>query len=818
MPARPTSVTRLRAWLLAAIVLGGYAATATIVLAVLEGSPEGPWWGFAVPLVVYAILAVAKVRPFSISRGLVVTGVFCLTHCLLLAGTVVLAGVLAPDMDAPLRSVVLGVLILVCVPVVSAPLQAFVPQPSVPVRASKAAAAPPSPSPRTRETAPTWPVPRIPILPAAGSRAWPAPRPVQPESGVPASRPVVKPFSAAVPAPPKPYSSAPPPALPAAPPRPPASPPPPPPPAPPPPAAAPPSPLPAIATTPGEAMIRIPFARVADQFAAEVFTVPIEQVGAQLREIDVLLVPERLVHPQLLDGHVRVGWPQVAGQFPQRIMALSDDEVVQRLFGGALTLPLDDVVRQIPPSVFALAAPKVDASGLEDFPLPFQPDPTAAAPDTSAPLEERAPEPPQEAADPEPAYRLVPAADEETDDTSEPEASEVEETAEPEAPWAERDTAEEPEADDTTAEPARTAEAGQEWAPEPVAAAELEPVATTAEPEQAAEPETEWRPEVVSAAAPEPAQVAEVEPELETEWAPEVVLAAESETDEVTPEPVRRPGPMTSADPVMRNAPDAPERAPSEVPRADEARRMAVLLGPLLSPVTVENCQRAGASFLTLTPPALTGATVADVAARVLPFLTDPRLPEPAVQATVRGTAMTVIVTPLAGAPDMALAAATVPGAAIALLERLCLKEAAVPLVDARSLSRAPTALRGGELRETPPEPGVRAVADSLRSFGLVTASVLRDPDDAFVVYLFLPIGLEVRALGGFARDLHRALASSPAGAPASVFLRVGARRLLVRAMNGPRGAVVVAGGGPVARPGMARLELERAAIRLGRL
>jgi hypothetical protein len=453
-------------------------------------------------------------------------------------------------------------------------------------------------------------------------------------------------------------------------------------------------------------MIRIPFARVADQFAAEVFTVPIEEVGAQLREIGVLLVPERLVHPQLLEGHVRVGWPQVAAQFPRRIMALSDDEVVQRLFGGALTLPLDDVVRQIPPSVFALAAPRVGAEGLEDFPLPFQPDPAAARPDTSAPAEERSPEPPQEAADPEPAYRLVPAADEETDDTtSEAEASEPEETAEPEAPWAsepvseaERDTAEEPEADDTTAEPARTADAEQQWAaPEPVAAAEPETDDTTAEPEQVAEPETEW--------------------------APEVVLTAESETDE----PVRTPGPMTSADPVMGNA---PEPAPNEVPRADEAHRMAVLLGPLLSPVTVENCQRAGASFLTLTPPALTGATVADVAARVLPFLTDPRLPEPAVQATVRGTAMTVIVTPLAGAPDMALAAATVPGASLALLERLCLKEAAVPLVDARSLSRAPARSRGGELRETPPEPSVRAVAESLRSFGLVTASVLRDPDD----------------------------------------------------------------------------------------
>lgn len=245
---------------------------------------------------------------------------------------------------------------------------------------------------------------------------------------------------------------------------------------------------------------------------------------------------------------------------------------------------------------------------------------------------------------------------------------------------------------------------------------------------------------------------------------------------------------------------------------------MAVLLGPLLSPMTVENVERAGASFLTLAPPTVAGATVADVAARVLPSLIDPRLPERAVQATVRGTAMTVVITPLVGAPDMALAAATPPGASLALLERLCLKEAAVPETEARPMTLVPAASLEAELREAPPEPAVRRVAASLHAFGRVTSSVLRDPDGSLVVYLFLPRYLEARAFGGFARDLHRALVGSPAGPITSVVVKVGTHRLMVRAVENARGAVLVAGGGPVERPGLARLELERAAAYLGRL
>lgn len=245
---------------------------------------------------------------------------------------------------------------------------------------------------------------------------------------------------------------------------------------------------------------------------------------------------------------------------------------------------------------------------------------------------------------------------------------------------------------------------------------------------------------------------------------------------------------------------------------------MAALLGPLLSPVTAERCERPGATFFTLAPPALTGPLVADVAARLLPFLTDARLPEPALQATVRAAAMTVVVTPLAGAPNSALAAAITTGASLALLERLCLRAAAVPVAHGRGSTPLPASASDVEFQETAPEPTVRAVAESLQAFGPVTPTVLHDPDGALIVYLFLPRGFAPRTLGGFARDVHRALAGSPAGTLASVIFRVGTRRLLLRAVDGARGTVLVAGGGPVDRPGMARLELERAASRLGQL
>jgi hypothetical protein len=459
----------------------------------------------------------------------------------------------------------------------------------------------------------------------------------------------------------------------------------------------------ARAAEPAEETIRIPFTRVADQLPAEIFNLPRELVGANLREADHLRIPHRLVRPQLPEGLVQVGWRIVAEQFPREALALPDEEIVRRLPNGVLVLPLDEVVRQIPRDVFELSAPAPDIQALEDFPLPFQPHlptPASAEPVAAEPMVDRFPELPGPAVEP--------------------------------------------------------------TLPEPL--------------------------------APEPAA-----------W-PEATLG--------TPEPTP-PG----AEPQLTAAgPASPPSPTDDAPRTPDAHRLAALLGPLLSPVTAESYEGLGTTFLILAPPALPGVVVADVAERVLPFLTDSRLPEPALQATVRATAMTVVITPLAGAPNSALVAATTVGASLALLERLCLRAAAVPVAHGRPSAAVQASSPGAELQQAPPEPTVQAVAESLQAFGPVTTTVLQDPDGGLVVYLFLPRGLEARSLGGFARDLHRALVGSPAGGLGSIILRVGTGRLLVRTVESARSTVVVAGGGPVDRPGMARLELERAAARLGRL
>lgn len=758
--ARQTSRKRSSAWALTPLALVIYASAATVALALeLQVPVPAPWWAVVPPLI-YALIAVIGVRRRSMGRVLAAVSVLCAVHALLLVGTAVAISYVTPGAPAPFLASTLSALLVVCVPFVLAPFRPREVLRPRPARGTAVTAQSAS-GPAQRRISGSSPLLSSPA-PAAPSGTWPAPS-RSPQAAVPppAARPAPVPSAAVFAPPPRPtpVASPPPPARP----EPPRVVPPPPPPSPRP---VEPTPVSVPISSGAESMeevIRISFERVAEQLPTEIFTLPREGVGARLIEAGFLLIPERLVRPQLAEGYVQVGWPTVAEQFPREVLAMSHEDIARRLPNGNLVLPLDEVIRQVPPGMFAVPAPTLDVRALEEFPPPFQP---------SLPPPEPTPSP---------------ASNEEPSTPTEPEA--------------------------TVAPPA--------YEPEPV----------TPEPEPAADEPAAYQPEPTGY---EPVPAA-YEPELETPgyepaplpYEPSPVML-EREPAVAEPEPSHPEPPSPAWDPEPRAieprlrapepAPSAPEQVSDDVSRAADARRMAALLGPLLSPVTTERCERPGATLLTLAPPALTGPMVADVAVRVLPFLTDPRLPEPALQATVRGAAMTVVVTPQAGAPSSALAAATTTGASLALLERLCLRAAAVPVGHGRASTPLAANATDVEFEETAPEPTVRAVADSLQAFGPVTPTVLRDPDGALVVYLFLPRGLAPRTLGGFARDVHRALADSPAGALASVIFRVGTRRLLLRAVDGARGTVLVAGGGPVDRPGMARLELERAATRLGQL
>ena len=84
---------------------------------------------------------------------------------------------------------------------------------------------------------------------------------------------------------------------------------------------------------------------------------------------------------------------------------------------------------------------------------------------------------------------------------------------------------------------------------------------------------------------------------------------------------------------------------------------------------------------------------------------------------------------------------------------------------------------------------------------------------------LFLPSSLDALPLAQFARDLYGALGGAEIGRVASVILKLGARRVILRSMDGESGNVtMLVGVGRIDRPGLARIELDRAATRLAAL
>lgn len=122
-----------------------------------------------------------------------------------------------------------------------------------------------------------------------------------------------------------------------------------------------------------DAVVRIPFARIAAQFSTDTFLLPLDRVAASLPEPGVVTVPIDCVLPQLGEGLVTVAWEIVADQFPRDVLAITDDEVKTGLREGGLVLPLDEVVSQLPHELFAATGFGPDVRGIESYPAPFQP-------------------------------------------------------------------------------------------------------------------------------------------------------------------------------------------------------------------------------------------------------------------------------------------------------------------------------------------------------------------------------------------------------------------------------------------------------------
>jgi hypothetical protein len=459
-----------------------------------------------------------------------------------------------------------------------------------------------------------------------------------------------------------------------------------------------------------EPMIRVPFARIAEQLPVEMFARGREGLNDTLRPGVSLLVPRNLLLPHLGEGLAPVKWEVVADQFHLDELVLTHEEIAGRLPDGSLLLPLDEVVPQIPSALLALQTPPADIHDIEEFPAPFQPHAPASPEATATDVQE----------------------------TLEPDVAEVEETCEPEA------------VDETE--------------PEPVA--ELDSFTN----------------EVLANAATANVAADNVEGK-----------AAEHEAD-----------------------------VAAESGRSEQARRIVTLLAPVLNGLEIGQRAGGGTTLVTVVAPTLNEESVVRTAARIVPFLADSRLPEPVTQATLTAAEATVVLTPF-GSPAAAaiVLTAVTSRASLAWLERLS-RNAALEVQlrtgnGKHALRSEPGA--GIELRVANVPAAVRELAGSLTAFGPVAPTVLRDHAGELSACLFLPSSLDALPLARFARDLHLALEDAEVGRMASVILKLGVHRLVLRTIDGVSGSVtILVGVGRIERPGLARIELDRAASRLGAL
>jgi hypothetical protein len=555
-----------------------------------------------------------------------------------------------------------------------------------------------------------------------------------------------------------------------------------------------------------EEVVSIPFARIADQLPAGAFTLPPERLGANLLEPGHLLVPTRLVVPQLADGYVTVAWDEVADQFPRHALAVNEATVRDGLAEGRIVLPLDEVVRRLPPELFASTLPSADVEGLERFPLPFRPlEPDPVLPEVSPPLPspamDVAPAPPADVVEAEPVPTPSAEPTQVADEVSLPAVVEYIPpflTTEQEIEYGLGASVTEP-------------EAVQSPEPHLVPPAETPPVAAPA-------PQVETP--TIEAAAPRVETPPVEVPRLET---PPVEVVVRGEVPRVDRPRIEDPrvAPARVERPVADVLGPVP---PSTADRARQASHLAAVLTPF-GALEVGSTGIEGVTLFTFASGALPGEAVLRTAASTLPFLMAGRAPWTMDQLTVRREGGAIIITPLgpieSGGPAMVASVGRV--GSLALLEIVCLKAArehrvTYPTIPAR---REPAATGPGATHyETRNAGGLSLgfLAGDLDAFGRVAPTMLRDAAGGNEVCVFLAPGEDSRAVAGFAVDVCRALVlegDEPAlGALQSVTFRLGERRLVVRPVKGTPGrfSVLVAAGDAVVRPGLAHRQLERAA------
>jgi hypothetical protein len=520
-----------------------------------------------------------------------------------------------------------------------------------------------------------------------------------------------------------------------------------------------------------DAVVRVRFDRVAAQLPAGAFPLPLDRLSESLREPHWLTVPRRIVLAQLPEGAVQIDWAVIASQFPALAFAMSDVEFRQQYPDLKVTLPLDDVLRQLPPGTIGAAAMPGHVAGLEAFPAPFQPLPV----------------PREIPPDSTPAPRPRAATD----------VARVAATTAIKAPAAESPRVVPPPIAPRPVTPP----------PPAVTPPSLAPVATTPVPPTSVPPPVIAPPPPV--VAPPPPPVIAPPPPVITP-APPVVAPA-------SPQPVAVP-PVLAPPPSPVVAPPPPPVGPHQAPAppvwrdvvADVISRDALVtrLAACLAGVgTFESWSGVvdNTALVAFIAPTLARDAVTAVAARVAQLLGAAA----GEQVTVRTARAAIIVS---AAPTPVVVAARRPGAPVALLEL-------------RGMRAAGLAGRASEGAALPPrplakvsvEPRVASVAGTLGAFGVLEPAVLTDAGGAARVYVFREPGREAERLAALALAVWEGLGRShdgDLGALVSVAFRQGRRRILVRPLAG-RGTALLAAAGPVARPGRAWRDVDRAAAAL---
>jgi hypothetical protein len=247
-----------------------------------------------------------------------------------------------------------------------------------------------------------------------------------------------------------------------------------------------------------------------------------------------------------------------------------------------------------------------------------------------------------------------------------------------------------------------------------------------------------------------------------------------------------------------------------------------------VEPLRVDTHALMGIVVYTACSPRLAEDAVVRAAFRFLSFLAESPGGEAVTQTTVRGAAGAMVLTPLGplGAGGPVLAAAIPQRGALALLEILSLRVAAAY----RASEPSPTGLAAGStlataspvgLGEAPLPPRLEGLARSLTACGPLRPLGLTDQTGQLLLYVLAGPGVDAHGVGRFAADLYRVMEidGDPGGVGPfqSVVVRLGDQRVVVRPVaEAPGHSTVLVAAGPASdRPGLAQLQVERAATRL---